>query len=212
VRFKAPVSKFQQCRCIRSRPITCCSVLSTRCRADTPAPPVGLSALKPPQKAGSLQYMARIRVAPPAHGSAAGGRAPSSRPAPLRSAPGPGPGPGRFLRSAARSMAAPGAPDRFRSTSRLPGPVGPGQHCHVTHASCGARVAPVGPAATQPATWRSPWQPGRRGGNVTCVPRPRRPGWAQRMQGSGGGGRGALPPSSPCSLEGPSCPTQVGIT
>jgi hypothetical protein len=38
---------------------------------------------------------ARIRVAPQAHGAAAGGRAPGSRPAPLRSAPGPGPGPGR---------------------------------------------------------------------------------------------------------------------
>jgi hypothetical protein len=45
----------------------------------------------------------------------------------------------------------------------VPGPAGPDQHCHVTHASCGARVAPVGPAATPPATWRSPWQPGRRG-------------------------------------------------
>ena len=38
---------------------------------------------------------ARIRVALQAHGAAAGGRAPGSRPAPLRSAPGPGPGPGR---------------------------------------------------------------------------------------------------------------------
>jgi hypothetical protein len=36
---------------------------------------------------------ARIRVAPPVHGAAAGGRAPGSRPAPLLSAPGPG-GPG----------------------------------------------------------------------------------------------------------------------
>jgi hypothetical protein len=93
---------FQQCCCnpSRSRPIACFSALSTRCRCDTPAPPVGLSALTPPPpKAGSLQYMAfsgrpcrpaRIRVAPPAHGAVAGGRAPGSRPAPVHSAPGPG--------------------------------------------------------------------------------------------------------------------------
>jgi hypothetical protein len=71
---------------------------------------------------------ARIRVAPPAHGAAAGGRAPGSRPAPLRSAPGPGPGPGWAIRSAARPVAAPGpsplydpaaGPSRARSaTSR----------------------------------------------------------------------------------------------
>ena len=133
---------------------------------------------------------ARIRVAPPAHGAAAGGRAPGSQPAPLRFAPGPGPGPGRALRSATRLVAAPGPsplyepaagpsrartapsrdpsfarrarppggplrrrrrtgstiassarplPDRGRSTSRQPGPSGPGLRCHVTHALRGAR-------------------------------------------------------------------------
>jgi hypothetical protein len=45
-------------------------------------------------------------------------------------------------------------PDRVRSTSRLPGPAGPGLHCHVTHALRGARAAPGGPAAP-PAYWWS---------------------------------------------------------
>ena len=60
---------------------------------------------------------ARIRVAPPAHGAAAGGRAPGSRPAPLRFAPGPGPGPGRALRSAARPVAAPGPSPLYDSAA-----------------------------------------------------------------------------------------------
>ena len=47
--------------------------------------------------------------------------------------------------------------DRDRSTSRQPGPAGPGLRCHVTFASLGARAAPVGSAAPLPTSGWSVW-------------------------------------------------------
>jgi hypothetical protein len=80
---------------------------------------------------------ARIRVAPPAHGAAAGGRAPGPRPAPLRSAAGPGPGStiGGSARGRSRTESA------LRSGCRAqPGPV-----CNVTRPThCAARARPPG--------------------------------------------------------------------
>ncbi len=163
--------------------------------ADTPAPSVGLSALTPPKR-GRL---------PAVHGLL--GPARRSGPHPRRSAGTRRRGRGMCSRLAARtsSLRPPGRarvglyellpgpwplPDRDLSTSRLPGPAGPGQQCHMTHASRGARVAPMGPAAAPPATWWSRGQPGRLGGCDLRSPpatAPRRPGWAQYKQGSGGG-------------------------
>jgi hypothetical protein len=132
--------------------------------ADTPAPPVGPSALTPPSEAGSA---ARRRTWPSRGLTRAG---PAGRPASAslrrRTAPRPGdvppardphlcappPGPGRARAGLYdRRLGSWPLPDRVRSTSRLPGPAGPGLHCHVTHALRGARAAPGGPAATPPA-------------------------------------------------------------
>jgi hypothetical protein len=212
--------------------------------ADTPAPPVGPSALTPPPEAGSALYRAfsgrprgpaRIRVAPPAHGAAAGGRAPGSRPAPLRSAPGPGPGPGWALRSAARPVAAPGptplydpaaGPSRARSaTSRDPriarrarGP--PGVRCDaagVWALRSSARPVPSWTAADLRAGSRAPAGPGLRC-HVThaCAARAGPGGFAASPPADGGhvtvGGLGGTPPALPVRVApvGPSVSVGVG--
>ncbi len=118
-------------------------------RADTPAPPFGPSALTPTSEAGSTLYMAfscrpagpaRIRVAPPAHGAAAGGRAPGSRPAPLSAAPGPG----RARTVLYDRQLGPGR-SRIVSALRTGSRAQPGPVFAVTWLTlCGARVAPGG--------------------------------------------------------------------
>jgi hypothetical protein len=51
--------------------------------------------------------------------------------------------------------------DGAGDSGRLPGPAGPGQRCHVTYATRGARAAPAGPASVPPVTW---WSRRRHGG------------------------------------------------
>ncbi len=130
---------------------------------------------------------ARIRVSPRAHGAAAGGRAPGSRPAPLRSAPpGPGPGSGRAPRTVSLSLVAPGPRQLYEPAA------GPSRARPAL--SRGLRFArrsrgPVGPFAAPLATWCSRRQPGPWGcaGDVNYGPCPRRPCWAQCKRRSGGG-------------------------
>jgi hypothetical protein len=119
-------------------------------RADTPAPPVGPSALTPPPEAGSALYMAfsgrprgpaRIRVAPPAHGAAAGGRAPrlAACTSALRPRARAGPGLGSTIGGSARGRSR--TDSALRSGCRAqPGPV-----CNVTRPThCAARARPPG--------------------------------------------------------------------
>jgi hypothetical protein len=125
---------------------------------------------------------ARIRVAPPVNGAAAGGRAPGSR----LSAPGPG----RALAELYdRQPGRRPQPDRGRSTPRQPGPSGPGLRCHVTHAARRARGPRRGPLRRRRRTGVCV-SAGEARGDASCVPaRVVLVGPSDRV----GAGRGSVP-------------------
>jgi hypothetical protein len=182
--------------------------------ADTPAPPVGLSALtQPPQGRLTAVLLRPARRAGPHPRRSAGAR--------------------RRGRGTCPQFAAPTSALRLRARAG-PEPVStnggtvPGRSWTESALRAGCRAQRARSALSRDPRFvrrarGPPWVPLRRrrrsgghcgslegagGGDVTCVPRPRRPGWAQRKQGSGEGGAWC----PPCMLTMPSGrPNTFGI-
>ena len=175
--------------------------LSTRSRADTPAPPIGPSALTSPPPRQALRRTWPSRAGPAGRPvSASLRRCTAPRPGDVPPARGPHhcsphrarPGPGRALRSAARLAAAAGPRPLYATAA---GPSGPGLRCHVTHAARRARGPRRGPLRRRRRTGVSV-SVGEARGDAYCVPaRVVLVGPSDRE----GAGRGRVPPAGPAS-------------